>query len=69
MRTLTLKLTSGDGKLSAESSLIVEETDTAENFLHHLARALDEIDNRLNVLERDGPWKAESAAVTPTSTV
>jgi len=56
-RTLTLKLSSGDGKLSAQASMIVEETDTAENFLHHLASALDEIDNRLNVLERDGPQK------------
>lgn len=57
MRILTLRLSTQDGKLSSEASLVIDDKEDIQRFLANLASALEIVEHKLDVLERDGPWK------------
>lgn len=63
-RTLTLTLFSADGKLSASTDkLPVPDTDKTGPWL---VEAMVELERRLDVLERDGPWKTGELGQPPS---
>lgn len=59
MRTLTLTLRSDDGRLMVETPLDFDAEVTDEGALQIIGGAVEELAHRLDVLERDGPWKPE----------
>lgn len=57
MRTITIRVTSTDKRLSVEHCLTDTEAFGVKSYPTYLEEVIEELNHRLSILEEQGPWK------------